>query len=337
MLCKDRGPLWTLGLVLTILVFAISIISFIFVLVFRKMMIVAMGQPEMMAILCLGSMMIGSSMALYTVLYSGYFEESNAVDVLDSTDPEPLSNMDIMCNLALWFWYMGIVTIMTVLTCKLYRVNKVMRFRRNQKVLLRHVFGPFAVAQLVGIGILTTAQVLFPQGYGTFHGENGTLRFCCVLNNDFGLSLAFLYELMFGYLSLLSIGILLFAWKLRHVNEEIGHSRRLFWLCAFDIVVLVGGIIAIGIVHIPSLDYQMVDQHIIIYATLSVLFALNAIGCIAILIFPMIYYVWHQRKYGDLPENVKLVGTGRVTVNVTPKPETSAEGNTSFVPDGSGL
>eukprot|EP00535_Pseudo-nitzschia_heimii_P008365 CAMPEP_0197189754 /NCGR_PEP_ID=MMETSP1423-20130617/20340_1 /TAXON_ID=476441 /ORGANISM="Pseudo-nitzschia heimii, Strain UNC1101" /LENGTH=295 /DNA_ID=CAMNT_0042641957 /DNA_START=268 /DNA_END=1158 /DNA_ORIENTATION=- len=294
-----------------------------------------MGQPVILAILCLGSAMIGSSMALYTSLYSGYDEEPNSGDILNTNDSDPFSTMDVMCNLALWLWYMGMVTIMTVLTCKLYRVHRVMRFRRKQTILLQHVFGPFVVAQLVGIGILTTAQIFFPQRYRTFHKDEGSIRFCCPKSNAFGSkTLGIVYVVLFGYLEVLTIGILLFAWKVRHVNEEIGHSRRLFWLCAFDAIALAAGLVAMGLVLIPHHDFDIVDKNIVIYGTLSVLFAHNAIGSIVVLIFPMIYYVWYESKHGRLPDNVELLGVGRVKVNVKLKNETT-EANSASVPDGS--
>merc|ERR1719162_1581435 len=49
----------------------------------------------------------------------------------------------IFCSLNVWFNYIGYNTILTTLLCMLYRVHKVMRMRRGQTILPRHVLGPF--------------------------------------------------------------------------------------------------------------------------------------------------------------------------------------------------
>jgi len=345
MLDSYNATLWAFGLILTFLVFAISISSLVFLLRFRNKRIVAMGQPRLLMILCLGSMMIGTSMALYTALYSpADVEESNVVDVVvQSNESDAFLNMDVMCNAGLWFWYMGMVTIMTILFCKLYRVHKVMRFRRRQTILTRQIFGPFVLAQLVGIGILTTAQILFPQTYRPLKKANGEIAamFCCAGQPEFTFSsLGFLYEILFGYLELLTMGILLFAWKVRHVNEEIGHSRRLFLICFFDTIAIVSGLVVIGVIHTDSVGYSDAQKHAIVYATLLALFFLAAIGTTACLIFPLMYYVWYESKHGNFPAGVEVVGAGHVHVsNILPTKEFKADipddSIKDSIPDGS--
>jgi len=265
-----------------------------------------MGQPPLLMVMCLGSLLIVASMAC-------------RVAVLYGTERTPA--LDVVCNLIDWLWYLGVFTILTILICKLYRVHKVTRFRRNQKVLPQHVLGPFAVALIVGIAIMTTVQILAPKQYVVSSPETGSFPYCQYAGlNDKTVVEYYAENSMMWYILLLEFGLAVFAWKLRDVNEEIGNSRRIIALLIFEVMKnAIGTILVVcAIILGPELGYTEVDLIFFDFILRETLEFLHATDSIAFIICPIMYHVWYQRKHGHLPEGVGAVGVGRVHVNVRP-------------------
>ena len=306
------GWLWIYSTVLAVLIFLINVATLIFLYRFQDKRIVAMAQPRMLIVMCVGSLIVGTSVACRAIVYS---------TVTETNDTEPTPGLDFVCNLSEWLVYSGVLTILTVLICKLYRVHKVMQFRRNRKVLHRHIFGPFLVAQLVGIGLMTTRQILAPRKYAVLRTEGGVFPYCDVLIRGLDDQWTQLYvELMHVYFILLQIGIVVFAWKLRHVNEDIGNSRRILKLVLFEVTKNVVGVAADLIVFFygHKNDWDEVELYTFLFTTGESMVFLHAIDAAAFIIWPIMYYVWYERKHGQLPEGVGTVGAGRVHVNIRP-------------------
>ena len=115
---------------------------------------------------------------------------------------------------------------------------------------------------------------------------------------------------------LLNISVLLFAWKLRHVSEEIGSSRKVFLLCCF-IAIDHAVDLAILFLVVDTDGIEDTKKYNIVFITTDLADFLTIMATFGLLIFPRMYYVWYQRIHGHLPESVTMIGTGRVHVKPT--------------------
>ena len=115
---------------------------------------------------------------------------------------------------------------------------------------------------------------------------------------------------------LLNISVLLFAWKLRHVSEEIGCSRKIFLVCCFIVIT--------NVVY-PAVNYSVASaegiddtkKYYINFVARLLINLLDPMATIGFLILPRMYYVWYEKTHGHLPESVTMIGTGRVHVKPT--------------------
>ena len=277
-----------------VLVVIPTVLSLVFLWCFSKKPIVAMCQPRLMSALCFGTLMC---------VVGVFFD---ILPTLSDAASRFAINMQLSCDLSLWLWYIGQVSVLAILACKLLRVSKVMKIRRKQKVLPWHILGPFLLALLVAIGILIATQIMYPVVYKT--SENGS--YCDWYHSRGALVL---HYIRMGYYYALILIILYFAWKLRGVNQEIGESRRIFLLLSFLAIADGFAIAAQTIIHQTN-GLDLVEKrnlHEVVTILWSVALPLSTIG---ILIGPRMYYVWYERVHGRLPEDVQMYGTGQVHV-----------------------
>lgn len=277
-----------------VLVVIPTVLSLVFLWCFSKKPIVAMCQPRLMSVLCFGTLMCVVGFIFYIL------------PTLSDAASRFAIKMQTSCNLYTWLVYIGHVSVLAILACKLFRVSKVMKIRRKQKVLPWHILGPFLLALLVAIGILIANQIMYPTAYKT--DENA--GYCAEFYSRG--AVAFFY-IRLGYCYALLLTILFFAWKLRGVNQEIGESRRMFLLLCV-LVIADGFDLAANIIIDKINGLGPVDKrwlHHVVLVLWHVIFLLSTIG---ILIGPRMYYVWYERVHGRLPEDVQMYGTGQVHV-----------------------
>ena len=271
-----------------------TVLSLVFLWCFSKKPIVAMCQPRLMSVLCFGTLMCVAGFLFYIL------------PTLSDAASRFTIKMQVSCNLYVWLVYIGHVSVLAVLACKLFRVSKVMKIRRKQKSLPWHILGPFLLALLVAIGILIANQKMYPFVYKTWENAG----YCDWAYNRG--AVAFFY-IRLGYCYALILTILFFAWKLRGVNQEIGESRRIFSLLCF-LAIADGSVLAANIIIDQTNGLGLVEKwrlHHVVLVLWHVTFSLSTIG---ILIGPRMYYVWYERVNGRLPEGVQMYGTGQVHV-----------------------
>ena len=312
-------PTWLVSInsVLVVVATLCIVASWIFVYCFRNRPIVAMGQPLMLAVLCFGALLITVGMIFQVVLWF----DAGSKDTID---------LDICCSLIIWLQYIGNIIILTILLCKLYRTFKVVQFRRGQKILPRHVFGPFLVIVLLFIGILIAWEIVYPIHYVIipYPGETEDVGVGCVSINEKG-SIIFETTLLV-VVTLLIIGIMWLACKIRNINEEIGDSRRIFRLL---LLMLINSILyntVINIVYRTNISGlgTLGRSSIVFTANILVNFVF-VMGSIGFLILPRMYYVWYERVHGHLPESVQMFGGGQVRVNIQSSNQNTLVGGNS--------
>jgi len=294
--------LYLLTNVVNAVAIAFTVVSWIFVCYFRNKPIVAMAQPPMLAMLCFGVLVFVTGGILMAIVR---YPRSNPNTTMDS--------FNIYCMLSIFFTWVGYFTIMTTLMCKLYRVYKVMQFRRGQKILARHVLGPFLLTMLVAVGACIALEITYPSDYEFLDIETETYGYC----SQFDTYLILQNVLEFP----IQIAILVFAWKLRNVNEEIGESRRIFHLSCLYIGITIIRLSIISLVDIY--DVFRLEQKLKIYVVtvLGMLYSfLFMTASIGFLILPRMYYVRYEYVHGHLPENIAMIGRGQVRVTPVIKP-----------------
>lgn len=242
--------------------------------------------------------------------------------LLDGESRFSSQTLDRFCSVSDWMYFMGNVTVLTILLCKLYRTHKVVQFRRGQKVLARHVFGPFILSIFVATGIMIASEILHPHDhlilyYGDDPNEIVTFAHCPACPDFHQLSIyVYLIWIKIFFFWLLQIAVLVFAWKLRTVNEELGDSRRILWLIflnttIYSITYAANYSICYGFEELDLMKGSSIM--VVVWRLYSISYVLLSVG---ILVFPRMYYVYYEKTHGTLPEYVQMYGTGRVRISL---------------------
>ena len=312
----EAKTLKIIGLTLSGIGMAFILGSWAFVLYFRNNPIVALGQPFMLSLVCFGSL----SMILSIIFGTLYAIPSSKIS--DSQGSR-------YCMIERWLELIGAIVVQTTLVCKLYRVYKVTKFRRGQKVLVWHVLWPFLVVVPATVAVAITLEVLYKDTYEDF----GEYAFCRWDPSKDTVVQIFNYAVEIP----LTIAVLVFAWKLRGTNEQIGESRRIFYLNCFLFGLLVIFFV-IGSLNWPrcvetdaeccetnedlsecsltnSFGNTEVETFIHIDIASNLLNnLLYGTATVAFLILPRVYYVRYEHVHGHLPEGVQTYGRGQVHV-----------------------
>jgi hypothetical protein len=211
---------------------------------------------------------------------------------------------DVGCNFVVIVAWIGIVLTNTVLFAKTYRVYKVTLFRRNQTVKPRNVLGPYIMLVFFSATVLIALTVTSPIHYST--NVYIPLDIFCQCTGTKTLNIA-----MFTIDIIISLGILVLAWKVRNTNEEISESRKIFILIILGVVLDIA--IVVDFALIPEIEDAQINPFLT-HSIFAIILILKSLLPIWFLICPRMYYVWYEYKHGHLPESVILPGIGRVHV-----------------------
>jgi 7 transmembrane sweet-taste receptor of 3 GCPR len=119
----------TIGLVLMCVAWMSSFAALVLLRVFSKDNVVLRAQPFFLKMLCVGSILMSTS--IFTLSWD---EGAGWSD----------RQLDIACTLTPWFFFIGQILTFCALFTKLWRVDKVLQFRRRV-VTVRNVMGPLYV------------------------------------------------------------------------------------------------------------------------------------------------------------------------------------------------
>jgi len=336
---ESRPPTWgkallifDLALVAVTVLFVIA--SWIFLWKFRNNTTVAMGQPSLMAVLCLAalSMTIGILCRLLVFVSDKNVvaEEFTSIEDAERFAFDTTLNYDRLCNISEWMWCFGWLTIVSILLGKLYRVYRVTRFRRNQVIHSYHIVVPYLAFIIVFCGTVLAVELLHPNDY-KFYDNNGTVsppyRTCYHLGNKHTL---ILYALMMVFNFIFLLGLLILAWKLRDTQEELAESRAILFVVVGDILTWFSELFIYSVVTwVDSSKLESWDRVFLsvpLFVAFELIYVLVTLG---LLLLPRMYYVWYELKHGELPPGMQApMGAGAVHVRSTNlNSSTSAEDN----------
>eukprot|EP00537_Pseudo-nitzschia_pungens_P013195 CAMPEP_0172387622 /NCGR_PEP_ID=MMETSP1061-20121228/4906_1 /TAXON_ID=37318 /ORGANISM="Pseudo-nitzschia pungens, Strain cf. pungens" /LENGTH=496 /DNA_ID=CAMNT_0013117319 /DNA_START=79 /DNA_END=1569 /DNA_ORIENTATION=- len=269
-----------------------TLASALFVLVHRRKGIIALGQPHLLLLLCFGSQVFATGYVVYKM-----------------TPPfGPLEHASY-CIVGFWLIFIGFSTMSTSIFCRLYRVYKVSRFRRRQPVYTHHVLWPWALAILMSVTVLITVEFL---DLGSETVVAGSTSFCHDLR---GGKQVFVTYFIYGSHVVLLGGIFLFAWKLRNLSEELGDSRKIFFIVCINVFTFALCLITeVCIKKFNLLGLGPKQRYYFFSATKDLLRFVYIMSSVGGLIVPRMYYVWYEWVHGQLPEHVQMYGTGQVRV-----------------------
>lgn len=298
----------------TILSMLLTVVAWILMTVFRKERIVAMAQPSMLTIMCIGSLMVLAGIQFYITISFPSEEQL----VLDNTP------WNVYCSIEFWLIWCGIFTILSILIFKLYRVYRITASRRGQRVLVRYFAAPFLLMVMSAIYANIGIQLVYKPEFTILETEietnDGEIISIiatdqphgdCYPTDSAGLTAVYIAKAIMEVP--LEIAIVVFAFKLRDVSENIGESRRILRLALFNVsVYLLHWVIWSVLVQANVADLTMTIRVYMEGAMRIVAYNTHALSGPLYLIVPRIYYVWYKRKHGVLPV---IIGSTNTNTN----------------------
>jgi len=260
----------------------VNLASLTFLFWFQSKPIVAMGQPQLLAAMCVGSLAYVGGNAFHLSA------------VMDERVEGRKS--DVYCKLSFTFLFLGAFAVDLILFLKLYRVYKVMRFRRGQTFLPRHIIVPFVGAFFVPavLGILIATSEACTQ-----ETVQSTLFIIIVYS--------------------LRVALMVFALILRNVTESVGDTRRIFYYLVF--VIMSGSFFWVSYYcklgeKIRKAMTNSYAGEIIDFIIGSLPLFLQSVAPAIFFVFPRMHLVWYERLHGHLPDHVQVYGAGNVHVSI---------------------
>jgi len=176
--------------------------------------------------------------------------------------------------------------------------------------------GPYFAIAGFTLAVLITWTVVGPIKYTTMvlvdeNLSQGTCNFWS------GEGVVFAYTII-GLVLVVQTTLLILACKIKNINEEIGDSRRYF---RYKVFACANSLFWVGIISILAMKkdaWELKDWVVALTGSVLVicLLGVKSVALMGFFIAPRMYYVWYERKYGHLPENVVLMGRGNTMVRV---------------------
>jgi len=276
----------------------VNVACLIFLFWFRTKPIVAMGQPSLLAVMCVGSIIFvfGCMLRQSTQLNGEAFLNDDNW------------NWNVPCKLSFWLTSLGTFMVELIIFLKLYRVYKVMRFRRGLTVLPRHFIAPFVVGLTVPVVFATLNTILGPG----MEYDAGLDLYLCNNHRD---KFFWMYQLSVW---LLRIALLVLSWRLRYVKESVGDTRRILnWEVYVFVIWALYFVFLFTLRVAPNIREGMKSPTgRRVYFTLVFLPTfLYSLGPSIFLVLPRMYLVCYERVHGHLPYHICTYGAGSVHIS----------------------
>jgi len=288
--CGGDVDLWEVITFPTWVIIATTLIvaSLVFLHRFRNKPIVAMGQPRILSVMCAGSLLIVVGLTIRTA-----YDFARVVGNVDTYT----STQRIIYVISACFIHSGICMVDLSLFFKLYRVYKVTQFRRVETIRPQHIRLPFVLGMMVSLAF-SLVQVCFALESDSCVGD-------CVFPKGEDKS-KISAAINFTINSLFRLGILVFAYKLRNVDESIGDTRRIMRHSFFMFFIKIPW----SILCFADRLSETKIRPILFFS----MWALVAMAGPAFLVLPRMYLVWYKQEYGKFPTEIQMYGTGEVHV-----------------------
>mmetsp|Transcript_50179 Transcript_50179/g.121580 ORF Transcript_50179/g.121580 Transcript_50179/m.121580 type:complete len:478 (+) Transcript_50179:523-1956(+) len=280
-----------------------------FIYRYRQHVIVCVGQPFFLGLVCIGVTFSSIGLYLSAVVKAG----------IPSIDE---GREDMACVAQSWFYGIGEITVYMALVCKLWRVFRLTRSFQRQKVLAKHAVAPLIIMAVASLAVLIAWTIVDPptweqQYFAMSMTESDaaaatftiqTIGFC-----DTGGTFSYI---LIGLSTLSLLSALIMACRTRNIREDLTDSRRIFQtlLCHFLLLLVsVGG----------SIGSTFLESYALYYFSTDVTGFLSSFATLALLIVPKIYYVVYEKKTGTLPpraktgQEIQQIGPGQGQVHIT--------------------
>jgi 7 transmembrane sweet-taste receptor of 3 GCPR len=272
---------------------AACVISCIFIYLNRKKRVVTVAQPPFLYLICFGTLLVSIQIYFYA---------------LDETSGLSANQLSGFCVASIWLRYTGFIIVYMSMFCKLLRVYRVMQFRRNQVIKMKHVLWPFVGVLVAALAVLVAMTIVNPPEW---------TRAVTITYDDDSVTSPFFLDRAnkeFGYCSdsgdfessvtlLLAISILIAAvmsCKTRHLPPDITDSRRVCQTLWCHIILVVLGLLLfvvgaiLGSITMVSLA-QVGVEFLIVLTTVS------------LMILPKMILVWRGSR-ASVGGNVHVSG-----------------------------
>jgi len=289
-------PGWVRGVGLTLMVvawiLALTCAGGIFVL--RNDGIMKRSQPFFMQLLCFGSFIM--SMSILTLSF-------------DEGSGQSEQQLSHACMATPWFFFLGQIMVFSALFTKLWRLDKVLQFRRGNKVTIVQVIGPLAGLLCVALLILIIWTAVDPWSWvrvtinqlpAQSYGQCSSAHFW-----------AFFGPLM--ALLIVAEGLTaFFAWKTSDVPEDFRDTNAVLYAIVTQLQAWVIGVPILSVLNTSSAAATYFGRVLLIW-----IFAVSSVGLV---VAPKLFRAIQLRRH---PELVHKKGS-RVSVTGLVAPPSSA-------------
>jgi hypothetical protein len=294
---------WVFGFGLALLgvAWALGFIGIFLLGYLRKDAIVQRAQPFFMQLLCGGSIL--TSTAIFTLSWDEGMGWSH-------------HQLDIACMMTPWFFFVGHIVMLSVMFTKLWRIDKVMQFRRHNKVTVRNVLGPLVALLVTTLAILVTWTVLDPWTWERIvvselpyetYGECGNDRLW-----------AFVGPLM-GLLVFAEGTSAFFAWKTVNVSDDFNDSSSIIFAVCTHMQAWAIGVPILAVLGNSSSDATYLGRVLLIW-----IFSVSSLACV---VYPKLVRAIHLRRNPELRRKSQVVVSG-LTFAASSRPFESQPTNT---------
>lgn len=286
-----------IGLVLMSISLTVAFTCLLLLKKYEKDAVVLRAQPFFMRILCIGSMLMSCS--IFTLSWDEGAGWSNA-------------KLSVACMLTQWFFFFGQILTFCALFTKLWRVDRVLQFRRTAVTIL-NVMKPTLALLFCTISILITWTIVDPWAWkreliSELPAETFGQCTCAKFWPFFGslIGLLFCAEILTFY----------FAWKTADVPEDFRDSAAVMYASFAQLQSFAVGIPMLAVLGTSSVDATYFGRIFLIW--------IFAVSSVAVVVGPKIVKAYKLRQAPQLQPNRKRVS---VTGLYTPMKNTTITSN----------
>lgn len=261
------------------------------ILMYRKINVVRGGQPFFLQLICASSIIMSTS--ILTLSFdegSGWSNEQ----------------LNIACTLTPWFFIIGQLLLVACLFSKLWRVNKVMQFRRRT-VTIRRASYPIVIVLVLALIVLITWSAVDPWIWERVFVQEYPLETYgrCTCDNFWAY-----FGPLIALVVCVEIMVIIYAWKALDIAEELGDSRVIFFTIFTQLQAWAVGIPILIVTNQTSADGTYLGRVVIIFCF--------ACSPLVILIVPKVCRAFHLQRYPDQNRKSRgSVSAGGATVRTT--------------------
>jgi hypothetical protein len=224
------------GLLLMGIAWLLALLFLVLLSWLKRDPIVQRAQPAFMQLLCVGSFFTSAS--IFTISWD---EGAGWTD----------QQLDVACTLTPWFFFTGHIVMFCALFTKLWRLDRVLQFRKRSAVTARRACVPLLFFLFVTISILIVQTALDPWTWErTTISEIPAESYGKCTNQRFW---AYFGPLI-GILFTAELLTMVFAWKTADVPEDFRDSGAVMYACFAHLQAWAVGAPVLGVLGYASAD-----------------------------------------------------------------------------------